>query len=154
MSTTWTFGYRQTLALVALLQIAGLTMPSAFAQMGVGHAGRPKVPQTPQTSTITTETKPPAPSAAAVHLEAGALLCNSRDDLVQYQAQGAGSTAATPSDPPKCHVIRQQTGIEILERDGPSRTQVVTDDEAKETGWTNAYLPSTPPVPSGSTLGK
>ena len=32
----------------------------------------------------------------------------------------------------------------ILAHDGPSRTQIVTTDESKETWWTNSYLPSTP----------
>ena len=30
--------------------------------------------------------------------------------------------------------------------DGPSRTHVVSAGDTKQTGWTNAYLPSTPPT--------
>jgi len=90
-------------------------------------------------------------------LEEGALICKSRDDLVRYQTQIAnGSSATTPGQAPDCHTIRKQTGIQILAHDGPSRTQIVTTDESKETWWTNSYLPSTPPpsVAKGPGAGK
>ena len=54
---------------------------------------------------------------------------------------------------PDCHTISRQTGIQILDRDGPSRTQIVTTDESKETGWTNSYLPSTPPPSVAKSAG-
>jgi hypothetical protein len=90
-------------------------------------------------------------------LEVGALICKSRDDLVRYQTQIAnGSSAITPGQRPDCHTIRKQTGIQILAHDGPSRIQIVTTDESKETWWTNSYLPSTPPtsVAKGPGAGK
>jgi hypothetical protein len=31
--------------------------------------------------------------------------------------------------------------LQLLAHDGPSRTQIVTTDESKETWWTNSYLP-------------
>ena len=84
-------------------------------------------------------------------------MCKSRDDLVRYQTQIAnGASGATAGLAPDCHIIRKQTGIQILARDGPSRTQIVTTDQSKETGWTNSYLPSTPPpsVAKGPGAGK
>jgi hypothetical protein len=81
-------------------------------------------------------------------LDTGAVLCKSRDDLLRYQARAvAGSDAGPAAD---CHAIRQRTPIQILDRDGLSRTHVVSTDDAKQTGWTNAYLPITPP-PTAST---
>lgn len=77
-------------------------------------------------------------------LDTGALLCTSHDDLVRYQKKIAGDPI--PAGPaPDCRTIRKPTGIQILDRDGPSRTQIVTTDAAKQTGWTNTYLPETPP---------
>jgi hypothetical protein len=79
-------------------------------------------------------------------LEDGALICKSRDDLVRYQTQiGNGASTTTAGQASACHTIQKQTGIQILGHDGPSRTQIATTDESKETGWTNSYLPSTPP---------
>jgi len=104
----------------------------------------------------------PAPTAPFLpeiwpRLEEGALICKSRDDLVRYQTQIAnGSSITTPGQPPDCHTIRKQTGIQILAHDGPSRTQIFTTDGSKETWWTNSYLPSTPPpsVAKGPGAGK
>jgi hypothetical protein len=55
------------------------------------------------------------------------------------------SSAITPGQAPDCHTIRKQTGILILAHDGPSRNQIITTDDSKETWWTNSYLQSTPP---------
>src|SRR5271167_1926712 len=129
---------------MALLLLLG-AMASAHAQIGGGHGRRQKnQQQSPQQS--------PAPTAPAAvpeiwpRLEDGALICKSRDDLVRYQTQIANAAnATTAGQAPDCHAIRKQTGIQILDHDGPSRTQIVTMDESKETGWTNSYLPSTPP---------
>jgi hypothetical protein len=128
----------------ALLLLLG-AMASADAQIGGGHGRRQKnQQQTPQQS--------PAPTTAPAlpeiwpRLEDGALICKSRDDLVRYQTQIANAASATTAgQAPDCTTIRKQTGIQILDHDGPSRTQIVTTDEPKEIGWTNSYLPSTPP---------
>jgi hypothetical protein len=132
---------------MALLLLLG-AMALAHAQIGGSHGARREKDQQQQSPA-------PMPSVAAVpeiwpRLEDGALLCKSRDDLVRYQTQIAnGATAIIAGPAPDCHTIRKQTGIQILDHDGPSRTQIVTTDETKETGWTNSYLPSTPP-PSGA----
>jgi hypothetical protein len=138
---------------MALLLLLGATA-SAHAQMP-GHTHTQKdQQQTPQ--------KTPTPDMPAVpeiwpRLEDGALICKSREDLVRYQTQiASGAADATAGQAADCHTIRKRTGIQILARDGPSRTQIVTTDESKETGWTNSYLPSTPPpsVAKGSGAGK
>src|SRR5712671_6291162 len=75
--------------------------------------------------------------------------------LVRYQTQIANSASATTTagQASDCHTISKQTGIQILDHDGPSRTQIVTTDESKETGWTNSYLPSTPPPSVAKSTG-
>jgi hypothetical protein len=83
-------------------------------------------------------------------LDTGAVLCRSRDDLSRFQAQVMGGAGAAPD----CHAIRQRTPIQIIERDGPSHTHVVAAADAKQTGWTNAYLPSTPPSSTTGTAAK
>jgi hypothetical protein len=104
-----------------------------------------------QTNQQQTPQQSPAPTPPASvpepwpRLDVGAVLCTSRDDLVKYQTQMAnGASVATAGRASGCHTVREQTGIKILDSDGPSRTQIVTTDESKETGWTDAYLPSTP----------
>jgi hypothetical protein len=140
---------------MALLLLFG-AMASAHAQIGGSHGRRQKnQQQTPQQSRAPT-TAPALPEIWP-RLEDGALICKSRDDLVRYQTQIANAASATTAGQmPDCHTIRKQTGIQILDHDGPSRTQIVTTDESKETGWTNSYLPSTPPpsVAKGPGAGK
>jgi hypothetical protein len=147
------FGWRR-LAMVLLLFVSAIT--SAHAQSGGGRGRRQQnQQQTPQQSPAPMET--PAVPEIWPRLENGALICKSRDDLARYQQQIAnGASDWTSGQASDCHTIRKQTGIQILARDGPSRTQIVTTDESKETGWTNSYLPSTPPpsVAKGTGAGK
>jgi hypothetical protein len=119
-------------------------MAVAHAQISGSPGGRKKnQEQTPKPSPATTSPVPvvqPRP-----RLEVGAVLCRSRDDLVKYQTRIAdGANPTTREQTPSCNRISKQVGIQILDRDGPSRSQIVTTDESKQTGWTNAYLPSTP----------
>jgi hypothetical protein len=140
---------RPTIALMLLLS----AMTSAHAQMGGGHGrGQRGQQQTPQNSQAPT----PLPAVPEIwpRLEDGALICKSRDDLVRYQTQIANSGSATTAGlAPDCRTIRKQTGIQILAHDGLSRTEIVTTDESKETGWTNSYLPSTPPPSAAKNSG-
>jgi hypothetical protein len=139
---------------IALLLLFG-AIASAHAQIP-GHTHSQKNQQQTPQQTPTPMDMPNVPEIWP-RLENGALICKSRDDLVRYQTQTAnGASGATAGQAPECHIIRKQTGIQILARDGPSRTQIVTTDESKETGWTNSYLPSTPPpsVTKGPGAGK
>jgi hypothetical protein len=127
------------------LMLSLCAMASAHAQIGGGHGHRQRDQrQTPSKSQAPT----PLPAVPEIwpRLEEGAFICKSRDDLVRYQTQNASrANATTAGQTSECHAIGKLTGIRILDHDGPSRTQIVTTDESKETGWTNSYLPSTPP---------
>jgi hypothetical protein len=138
---------------MALMLLLGATA-SAHAQFGGGHGHRQRdQQQTPQKSKAPT----PLPALPEIwpRLEGGALICKSRDDLVRYQAQiaNAASAPTTAGQASDCHTVSKQTGIQILDHDGPSRTRIVTTDESKETGWTNSYLPSTPPPSVAKSAG-
>ena len=120
-------------------------MMSAHGQRGGGHGGRQK-DQEPAPQQSPTAKAPVAVPEPWPRLDPGAVLCKSRDDLVRYQTQRAeGASAATAKQTSDCHTVGKQTGIQIVDRDGPSRTQIVTTDDSKQTGWTNAYLPDTAP---------
>lgn len=133
------------LAITLALLLAGAS--SAAAQMGGaqmgGHGGRHRGQQQATQSATAAPSLIPAAPAAWPRLDVGAILCQSRDDLIHYQARGTADAAPGPA--PDCHVIEQPTGITILDRDGPSRTHVALTDSPDHTGWTDVYLPSTPP---------
>jgi hypothetical protein len=88
---------------------------------------------------------PPLPVLKAPwpRLDTGAILCNSREDLVAYQNRQAGEPASGPA--PDCHVIQRLTPVQILDREGLARTHVALTDASKQTGWTDVYIPATPP---------
>jgi hypothetical protein len=130
---------------------------SSNAQMGGGHGGRqrnqqPSPEQAPQPTikpTVPTVTPEPGP-----RLEIGAILCKSRDDLVGYQTKIIASAgAAAPGRAPDCHIIEKQIAVQIVDRDGPSRTQVLSTDSSKLSGWTNSYLRDTPPSSVATDVG-
>ena len=90
------------------------------------------------------EAAPPpviAPPSAWPRLDPGAVLCRSESDLQRRAAIMRGEQAA----PPDCVPITNPTPIKILDRAGPGATEVqVTSNN--ETGWTDAWLPATPPL--------
>lgn len=138
--------WRGAVLALTLLLLSG-AVSAAHAQLGGGGRGDQQGNQQSQKSAA------PAPVPIVPEpwprLDVGAIFCKSREDLVRYQLKMIGDPAAA-GPAPDCRVIRKQTAIQILDRDGPSRTQVVTTDSAKLNGWTNTYLPATPP-PSSST---
>jgi len=140
---------------LALLLFIGIA-PTAEAQYGgTNRYSRPQQPQPPEDRAPQPVPKPKELEAVPEpwpRLEVGALFCKSHDDLVKYQTKIAdGANAATAEQSLDCRKLRKQTGIQILDHDGPSRTEVVTTDKVKETGWTNTYLPATPPQSAKST---
>ena len=52
-----------------------------------------------------------------------------------------GDTQATD-----CRIISQPTGIQILSRQGPGRTQVKLSTPGDVTGWTDVWLPDKAPA--------
>jgi hypothetical protein len=142
---------RRRLAMTLIL--LGAAAAPAHAQLGGGHGSRQRSQQqTPQQSPA----PPPPPSVPEPwpRLDAGSLLCKSRDGLVRFQTQLAdGANVVAAAQASGCHTIPKQTGIQILDHDGSSRTQVVTTDESKESGWTNAYLPASPPTSAATGAG-
>jgi hypothetical protein len=154
--------YMPTIALIMLL----IGVASANAQMiggqigggpmGGGHGGRQRNQQkTPQPTPA-----PPSPAAIPVpwpRLDSGTVLCKSRDDLISFQTRAAAASSdSTTGSAPDCLIIQTRTAIKILDRDGPSRSHVISTDSTKQTGWTNAYLPATPPagVTTTATAGR
>lgn len=80
-------------------------------------------------------------------LDQGAVLCRSEADLIKLGQRRSGDAVDGPID---CQIIRAATGITIVQRNGPGRTEVTTTNSAApETGWTDAWLPAK--VPSGAT---
>jgi hypothetical protein len=94
------------------------------------------------------EKKKPTPVAPAVaappmawpRLDPGAVLCRSEDDLARRSAILRGEQAG-PAD---CRPITTPTAIQIMHRAGPGRTEVQVTGRT-ETGWTDAWLPASPP---------
>jgi hypothetical protein len=91
---------------------------------------------------------PPAPRAPPTvwpRLDPGAVLCQTEDDLERHAwnmtARVGGGTTQTTD----CHIIARPTGIQILSRQGPGRTQVKLSTPGDVTGWTDVWLPDKAP---------
>ena len=84
----------------------------------------------------------PSPAVLPPHLERGALVCMSREDLVRYQTALVDRNAAAEGPAPDCRTVIDRVFVSVLGRDGPSRTQVMVTGGTGEIAWTNAYLPA------------
>ena len=96
--------------------------------------------------------KPGAPDVkpqplAWPRLDAGSVTCRTEDDLNRLSRRRAGE----PSDEPVvCQIVRAPTAITIVQRNGPSRTEVkVNGLPNAATVWTDAWLPEK--APGGAT---
>jgi hypothetical protein len=79
-------------------------------------------------------------------LDPGAVLCRSEADLNRLGLRRSGETVDGSID---CQVIRAPTGIAIVQRKGPGKTEVTTNDpRVPASGWTDAWLPEK--APSGA----
>ncbi|GEM_PF-1407556 len=77
-------------------------------------------------------------------LDPGAVLCRSEDDLNRLGLRRSGETVDGPVD---CQIIRAATGIVIVRRKGPGKTEVTTGDaKGSSSGWTDAWLPEKAPA--------
>jgi hypothetical protein len=98
---------------------------------------------------------PPAPVVrgplqAWPRLDAGAALCRSEDDLDRLAARHRGETVDGPIG---CQIMRAATPITIVQRKGPGRTEVRTNNpDAGGSGWTDVWLPERAPPGTTSAL--
>lgn len=82
------------------------------------------------------------PAAPWPRLDPGAIMCRTEADLARLAANRSGSPDGGPAD---CMVINRPTAIQILQRQGPGRTQVQVSG-ASQVGWTDAWLPEKAPA--------
>lgn len=77
-------------------------------------------------------------------LDPGSVLCRSEADLNRLGLRRAGEPVDGPID---CQIMRAATGIAILQRKGPGKTEVKTSDpKVPASGWTDAWLPEKAPA--------
>jgi hypothetical protein len=121
------------LPLVSIMPAAAQTAPPSDSRVNLGGmlAKKPTAPTMPDV---------PAPPSAWPRLDPGAVLCRSEDDLARRAAFMRGEQAG-PAD---CRPISQPTAIQIVHRAGLGRTEVRINGHS-DTGWTDAWLPPTPP---------
>jgi hypothetical protein len=87
---------------------------------------------------------PPPPRAQPTvwpRLDPGAVLCRTTDDLDRHAANMAARVNGGATEAADCQIITQPTGIQIVSREGPGRTQVKLSTAGNATGWTDAWLP-------------
>lgn len=78
-------------------------------------------------------------------LDPGAVFCRTAADLRQHLAAIEARLDGDPgavAEPLGCAIVTQPTGVVVLTRDGPARTEVRLSDAPAETGWTDAFLPA------------
>ncbi len=98
-----------------------------------------------------TKAKPKAPDVKAApqawpRLDPGSALCRSEADLGRLAANRAHTEGGGPAD---CQIIQIPTAVQIVQRQGPGRTEVRLTDRASVTGWTDVWLPEKAPGQSG-----
>jgi hypothetical protein len=86
-------------------------------------------------------------------LDAGALLCHTEAALQQHQAAVvARLSGGTAQEPTGCRFVRDMVAVDVLQRDGPARTEVRLHDASAqggpavaagasgEVGWTDSMV--------------
>ncbi len=92
---------------------------------------------------------PPTPRAAPLvwpRLDPGAVFCRTEDDLTRHASNMTARVSGGDTEAADCRAIARPTGIQILNREGPGRTQVQLSGPGSEVGWTDAWLPSRAPA--------
>jgi hypothetical protein len=81
-------------------------------------------------------------------LEPGAIVCNSQAALDHYHADLAARLegAPAPTLAPGCRRLARRTSIDVADRLGPATVEVRLNNDSKQTGWTDAYLPTQRPT--------
>ncbi len=96
----------------------------------LGKKGRPGLPDVK------------ASPQAWPRLDPGAALCRSSADLTRLAANRAHTEGGGPAD---CQIIRVATAVQVVQREGPGRTQVRLTDQPSVAGWTDVWLPEKAP---------
>ena len=89
---------------------------------------------------------PRAAPLAWPRLDPGAVFCRTEDDLSRHASNMTARVSGGDTEAADCRAIAQPTGIQILNREGPGRTQVKLSAPSTEVGWTDAWLPARPPA--------
>jgi hypothetical protein len=97
------------------------------------------------------KTPPPPPASRAPptvwpRLDPGAVLCHTEDDLDRHASNMTARVSGIATQTTDCRVISRPTGIQILSRQGPGRTQVKLSTPGDVTGWTDVWLPDKAPT--------
>jgi hypothetical protein len=111
------------------------TEPAPLSRIGPNTEEHPSVP--PPVSNL-----PPARGITGPHLDVGAVLCRTDEDLQHRAAVGRriSDGDSDPGDPlENCRLITQPRAVDIISRAGLGRSQVRLKPSG-ETGWTDAYL--------------
>jgi hypothetical protein len=130
----------------ALLAIAALAVASpAHAQQKKGGKDDAPITRTPDNLRAHPEPWP--------RLDAGAIFCDSQEDLDRHLAVAEARLdgLTPPPEPAGCHPIRLQTSITVLNRASPGHTQVKLSHDPGSVGWTDVFLPDKSPVAQKAT---
>jgi hypothetical protein len=124
-----------------LFALAACVVPAASAQNVIldapGLLGTKKLPP---------PALPRALPAVWPRLDPGAVLCSTEDDLDRHAANMTARVSGGGTQATDCRIIAQPTGIQILSRQGPGRTQVKLNVPGNVTGWTDVWLPEKAPA--------
>ena len=132
---------RKFVVVVAALACAlSVSQPASAQRRGASRGAPddnlpPSVP--PPISTLS-----PTRGISGPRLQPGAVLCSSEIDL-RRRAEVTRRRAEGTPDPgnplENCHLLREERGVDIVERRGFGMTQVKVKPTG-ETGWTDSYL--------------
>lgn len=88
------------------------------------------------------QTDAPKPTAEPLQrLDAGALVCPTEAALQQHQAAlQARVSGGEVSEPSGCRFVRDRTAVAVLDRHGPSRTEVRLPGPPVQVGWTDSMV--------------
>ncbi|HEX3402348.1 MAG TPA: hypothetical protein VHT74_18710 [Acetobacteraceae bacterium] len=89
---------------------------------------------------------PRPPPTVWPRLDPGAVLCRTEDDLDRHAANNTARVSGSDTQATDCRIVSQPTGIQILSRQGPGRTQVKLSIPGDVTGWTDVWLPEKAPA--------
>jgi hypothetical protein len=102
------------------------------------HGGRRHGRPTGDAATTPSAPGPSVKPEPLQRLDAGALLCQTEQELQLHQAAIIARLNGKEGDEPAgCHVVQSMTAVSVVDRHGPARTEVKS---ATETGWTDSLV--------------